>query len=449
MTQKASPSSGHVGDPVEAAYAIDNSGGNSTWIPTGGDTPTQLASDDGDITQGNLAGFGESHSASSFDVTIDPGEGFHGGAWFVKDTSTTVTLAASTNNQTVYAGWDISSGDTVIIGLDSAFASGDPKTAIWDFDTDGSGVTSATDQRTTLKTTNPEQIIDGADISHTGELADFDDLFAAYGDGSDGSITRSSNANENGVIQATDYTVNSSVTLTVSSGVLVVFATNSITINGTIDANGQGASGGAGGAGGNNAGNPGSSGLVVPIGTGGAGGSGGSSGGDGGDGGDGDTNSTVLIREMFASFDLPLDKLESINGAGAGGGGGGGGNIDGSALASTGNSGNSPGGGGEGNNAQSGTETPGGDGGAGGGFVLLAAPRITMSGAVTADGDPGQDSSGQQPNPGGGGGGSGGVVLLVGSDIDSTGTLSVAAGSGGSGGGNGASGATGFSAVIQ
>jgi len=60
-----------------------------------------------------------------------------------------------------------------------------------------------------------------------------------YGDGIDGSITRTSS----GVLYTTtDYTIESGVTRTVS-GTTIIHAQNKITIDGTLDATGAGASG--------------------------------------------------------------------------------------------------------------------------------------------------------------------------------------------------------------
>ena len=94
-------------------------------------------------------GFGESSSGASLDVTIDTGEAFVQGCWIDRDTTTTVTLAASTSDQTIYVGLNLSMKNTVIVGLSAAFAANDPKMAIWTFGTDGSGVTSSADERYT------------------------------------------------------------------------------------------------------------------------------------------------------------------------------------------------------------------------------------------------------------------------------------------------------------
>jgi len=94
-------------------------------------------------------GFEESSSGASLDVTIDTGEAFVHGIWLDRSSTTTVTLAASTNDQIVYVGVDVSEQNTIIVGLAAAFAADDEKMAIWTYDTDGSGVTSATDNRIT------------------------------------------------------------------------------------------------------------------------------------------------------------------------------------------------------------------------------------------------------------------------------------------------------------
>lgn len=275
-----------------------------------------------------------------------------------------------------------------------------------------------------------------------------------FGDGSDGSITRSANANENGVIQATDYTVQSGVTMTVSEGVLIVLATGSITIDGTIDADGQGAPGGAGGSGGGSNGDPGSPGTAgeaVPVGSGGAGGT---VDVNGGDGGDGDTGEWLLRNLVVVD---PANALEQIaNGSGyAGAGGGGGGRPDNSGS-SNGSNGTAPGGGGgAGGGFDATTSDPGGSGGNGGGLIALIAPEITVTGTLSAagaDGGNGDDSG--QAGAGGGGGGSGGFILLYGESLTTgAATTDISKGTGGVGGtgsqSNGGDGADGANGVLK
>lgn len=147
MTDKVIPSPSGDSNGYIVARIIEFAGGSSGWIQES--STALLADNDTDLDQTAvpLNAFGESHSASSFDVTIDTGEGFIGGSWVARDTTTTVTLASDTTGQSVYAGWDHDATETMIIGTDSAFGAQDPQLEIWTFDTDGSGVTSATDQR--------------------------------------------------------------------------------------------------------------------------------------------------------------------------------------------------------------------------------------------------------------------------------------------------------------
>lgn len=141
MTDKVHPTQGEASSQLTSG-AIKWAAQTDWIVPSGEDYLAAFAG----LSGTPLNGFQESHSASSYDVTIDTGEGFVGGRWCGRDVTTTVTLASSTNNQTVYAGWESSTANSVVIGLDSAFSSSDDgrQTEIWEFDTDGSGVTSST-----------------------------------------------------------------------------------------------------------------------------------------------------------------------------------------------------------------------------------------------------------------------------------------------------------------
>lgn len=270
-----------------------------------------------------------------------------------------------------------------------------------------------------------------------------------YGDGSDGSITRSSNANENGLLQATDYTVESGTTLAVTTGILFICAQDSVTIDGTIDASGQGA------AGGTSSGQNGSNGTYTPDGTGGAGGGGGGPATNGGNGGDGRT--AGVTPDQLEEFRFPsktLDWIQDIRDvvlAGAGGGAGGDG-VDASGSNTDGEGGTAPGGGGGGaEKTGGGLNTGHGDGGDGGGMVIILSPSITGSGTIDCSGEDGVDSAGIG---GGGGGGTGGVIALLSTnDISSTSiTRDVSKGTGGSAGntdaGVGADGADGVEVTL-
>jgi len=145
MTDKVYHSFGRTYRSRAAATAIQFGGGSDGWIVP---SSQRLMEDpEGDLATGSLNAFGESHSSSSYDVTIDTGEALVGGAYLARDTTTTVTLSSSTTGQTVYVGWGDSQTDSVIIGKSGIFGTNDHKIPIWTFDTDGSGVTTATDER--------------------------------------------------------------------------------------------------------------------------------------------------------------------------------------------------------------------------------------------------------------------------------------------------------------
>lgn len=86
-------------------------------------------------------------STSGYDVTIDTGEAMVSGSPIGKDAQTTVTLASSTNGQTVYVGSEPQTQDSVVVGLDADFTSSAIRIPIWEFDTGSSTVTASTDLR--------------------------------------------------------------------------------------------------------------------------------------------------------------------------------------------------------------------------------------------------------------------------------------------------------------
>lgn len=148
MTDRVNPSYRGGGSSYETAGAIALGGGSDGYVQPSG-SPTDMAVQASGIDDTALAAFDETSSGSSLTVTIDAGEAFVNGAWLARDVSTNVTLAASTNNQTIYAGYDATGQDVVIIGLSGAFNSDDRKIELFEFDTDGTGVTSVTDLRRT------------------------------------------------------------------------------------------------------------------------------------------------------------------------------------------------------------------------------------------------------------------------------------------------------------
>jgi hypothetical protein len=150
MTEKANPSINRPAEAFKTAGAIAYGGSDEGFISPA-NQPTEISVQDGGIDESQLNAFDETSSASSLDVTIDGGEAFVFGSWIAIDTSTSVSLAASTSGQTVSVGWNKNGADDVIVGLDAAFSSAsgdaDQKIPLFTFDTDGSGVTNVVDER--------------------------------------------------------------------------------------------------------------------------------------------------------------------------------------------------------------------------------------------------------------------------------------------------------------
>lgn len=144
MTEKVHLSFNRTIRSREVAAAIQYGGGTEGWIAP---SDQRLVEDsEGELATGPLGAFNYV-SSSGMDVTIDTGEALVEGAYVVSDAQHTVTLDASTTGQTVYVGWQDGAADTVIVGLDSAFTVDDHRLPAWTFDTDGSDVTSVTDER--------------------------------------------------------------------------------------------------------------------------------------------------------------------------------------------------------------------------------------------------------------------------------------------------------------
>lgn len=226
----------------------------------------------------------------------------------------------------------------------------------------------------------------------------------------EGTVVVSSNGNYSGVHYYTDFTLNSSVTMTVPAGGrrLVLIASGTITINGTITTSGAGGLGAVyGGAaaedgtdqvggGGGGAGTPGSAsgrtiwnGFVTQSATGGSSGTG--------------ITGTQLTGSSLASLRSPWDAFGS-----AGGGSG--------AIS--------------------------GNGGDGGGSIILIAPIIVLANTATLT------TTGTAGGAGGGGGGGGGnVYIITRSYTDNGATFTLTGGAGSSSGG--ATGGAGAAGVKQ
>lgn len=168
MTQKVNPSEFRPAEAFKTAGAIALAGGSSDGWISSSSSPSDLSVQDTGVTESNLNAFSASTSSSSLDVTIDGGEAFIYGSWVVKDSTSTVTLDASTSDQTVYVGWDKNGTNQVIVGLESAFETAtdntDEKIPIYSFNTDSTGVTSADDLRSIGKTITQSRSLKSGDV---------------------------------------------------------------------------------------------------------------------------------------------------------------------------------------------------------------------------------------------------------------------------------------------
>lgn len=242
-----------------------------------------------------------------------------------------------------------------------------------------------------------------------------------------------------------NLTLNSGITLSPSrtSGGIVICASDTITINGTINCNGANASGATGGTGVNNTTMGSYQGGKGGTGSTGAGATGGGHGnsvsvvgiGGGAGGNSGATSGGTAGASGFTSFAFGSPFLTGvyvgssdfngwINNSGItyypiGGTGGGSGAGDGT------------------NN--------GGGGGAGGGVILLIAPKVVVGATGVMVSNGGNGANGTGGNAGGGGGGGAGLVAVqtLSFSAASGASLSVAPGNGGSGAGTGSAGSNG------
>lgn len=249
----------------------------------------------------------------------------------------------------------------------------------------------------------------------------------------EGTVTISVSQALDGVHYYTDFTLDAGDTLTLddASHRLIIVATGTITINGTIDAIGAGSPGGAGG-GSSVSGTLGLAGFSQAAGGGGSsntsdtGGAGGEiyvhsvsldANGAGGSGPGGTGGNATQIT----SYNAALTNLLSVMG-GAGGGGAGGG-----------------------------TNPSGGNGGRGGGSVVLIAPNIILGAAsvINTSGVAGADASGTGSG-GGGGGGAGNIYIACVTYTDNGCTFTMTGGAaGGDLGSTGGPGGTGAAGVKQ
>lgn len=311
---------------------------------------------------------------------------------------------------------------------------------------------------------------DGLSVD-SGSLGNLAKLF---GDGSDGvkAIAASEDLAPTSPFNYTTFSLDVGQTLGLSSAnrPLRILVTGDVTINGTIDLDGDGGPGGAGSptntAGNGEDGTAGTAGqsiatAVFVTGGGGAGGGGVQSGGAGGGGGGGGSGASIITAGTAGS-------AGSTVASGTGGTAGSAGTkLDANLLAMIGSMldgaicGGGGGGGGSGGKGSSANGGAGGNGGNGGGCMLMFVGGSLSFGAssvLTADATSGTNGTNAPGTGGGAGGGGGGgsggsmVILVAGSITNGGVTAGATAGSAGTGGtlatdagagGNGAAGSAG------
>lgn len=241
------------------------------------------------------------------------------------------------------------------------------------------------------------------------------------GDGSDGVCNWSGNI-ASGTYNCTDLTINSAVTITGTSA-LIIKVQGDVNISSTLNLNGKdGSAGGTGVAGGYDRGSgpvantAGNMGIVGGLASG--GGSGGSHktlGAAGAAGGGTAGAAPTMTYDSEANFKTTMT------------GGAGGGNTQDDA------------------NISYGSDVPGGGGG--GVLRISSGGTITISGTISANGGSGDSGLGDS---GGGGGGAGGAIFLECEDqINLTGTISATGGAGGTKAGTGGNGGAGGNGLIR
>jgi len=255
--------------------------------------------------------------------------------------------------------------------------------------------------------------------SETGGLV----AYPIYSDGNDGAFSSGGSGNIDGdILNHTTYTVNSGHTLTINTGKgIIVIASESITIAGTIDASGLGEAGGV-------TDNDGVS-SSFGSGTGGGGGADGA-GATGGDGGD----ATFMHRTLAGGA-----KGTGIGGNGANGASHPIANYAG--IPPEGLRYGAGGGSGKGN----GSVTPYN----GGGFMAFIAPIVTIEATATLNTSGDSGANGGASSGGHGGCAGGDIFIITHNYTDNGGTLNTSGGTGGTSGGTGGDGGDGGDGITR
>lgn len=113
-----SPNRAVESKPVTSAIA--HGAASDGWVVPAGEANYSVTVTHDGFNNTTLNGFDITTATDSLTVTIDTGEAYIGGSWCARNTTTDVTLTASTTS-TIYIGYSIEQPNDLIVGLDGAF----------------------------------------------------------------------------------------------------------------------------------------------------------------------------------------------------------------------------------------------------------------------------------------------------------------------------------------
>lgn len=138
MTDTVYLSDNHVTIPQENPRAFGQT--SDGWVVP--DTGVLISDVNPDVSDGPLNGFDYDESATTVHtILIETGEAMISGSPVARDSETVIELAASTNDQIIYIGYEPGTNDTLIVDLDSGFTSSAVRIPAHSFDTDSDSVT--------------------------------------------------------------------------------------------------------------------------------------------------------------------------------------------------------------------------------------------------------------------------------------------------------------------
>jgi hypothetical protein len=155
MTDRASP--GAQGSKLKNVEFGEATGSDTEPFIVRSSEPSLAAQRYGELDESQFSEFDANFSASSLDVTVQPGEAYVSG-WLATDAPKTVTLPTFETHK-IILGWDADSvyspdvhddreeADRVVVKRESDLTVNIPYIVIWEFETDGNGVISSTDKR--------------------------------------------------------------------------------------------------------------------------------------------------------------------------------------------------------------------------------------------------------------------------------------------------------------